>query len=72
MKIAAQHKADALARIDGRIKKMQEHRSCVAAAADHEALKKCHEAMRQYAEEERKDHQAMRQEMEEVMRRHRK
>ena len=49
-------KAEKLAEIDKHIAKMQEHRSCVASAADHDAMKKCHEAMKAFHDEMRKEH----------------
>lgn len=53
------HKAEALKRIDEHLAKMNEHKTCVSAAADKEALKKCHEAMREF-------HQGMKEEMKEM------
>ncbi len=39
-------KKNALAKIDERIAKLQEHKACVSAAADGEALKACHAKMK--------------------------
>ena len=47
------HKAEILSHIDSRIQKMHEHRGCVSAATDREALKKCRESMREHMEEMR-------------------
>jgi hypothetical protein len=54
-------KAERLSHMDQRIQKMQEHRSCVAAAADGDAMKKCHESMKEFMEEKRQEWKSKRQ-----------
>ena len=54
-----EHKAKILSEIDQHIAKMQEHRSCVAGASDHDAIKKCHETMKAFHEVERQKHAEM-------------
>ena len=49
--------------IDERAKNLQEHRGCVAAAADDAALKKCREGMRAFMKEHREE---MREHMKEM------
>ncbi len=44
-------KAKMVTHIDERIAKMNEHKSCVSAAADKEALKACREKMKEYRED---------------------
>lgn len=59
-------KTELLGKIDERIKKMQEHRSCVAAASDRESLKKCRETMHQLMEEKREERREARKEHQEM------
>ena len=56
-------KTEALSRIDERLKKMQDHRTCVAGATDEASLKKCHETMREYAHEKREEWREKRKEI---------
>ena len=51
----AKHKAQILTHIDGKIAKFQEHKTCVAAAANKEALEKCHEEMEAWHRNEMKE-----------------
>lgn len=46
-------KAEATKEIEERIAKLQEHKSCVSAASDQEALKKCRESMKEFRQEEK-------------------
>lgn len=50
------HKANMLKRIDERMAKLTEHRSCVAASANHDAIKACHDKMRAWMQEQRDEH----------------
>jgi len=56
-------KTEILSRIDERAKNLQEHRGCVAAAADDAALKKCREGMHAFMKEHREE---MREHMKEM------
>lgn len=58
----ATHKAEMLANIEERITKLQEHKSCVAAANDKEAMKACREKMKDWREGERAEMQEKRKE----------
>lgn len=51
----ATRKSEMLKHIDERIQKMTEHKNCVSAAADKDALKKCHESMREHRRGEMKE-----------------
>lgn len=51
----ANHKKEALERIDKGIAGMNEAKACVSAAADNEALRKCHEIMRAHHQEMKSD-----------------
>ena len=44
-------KSEILSHIDGRLEKMQEHKSCVQSASNHEALEKCHDSMKGWMKE---------------------
>ena len=48
-----QRKAEALKRVDERIKMMQQHRDCMEKTVDTEAFKKCHETMRNWRDDHR-------------------
>jgi imidazolonepropionase-like amidohydrolase len=61
-------KSEILSRIDERIKRMQDHRGCVAASTDHEGLKKCREQMREYMEDKREEWKEKRQDRREKRR----
>lgn len=50
------HKARALKRVDEHMAKLQEHKVCISSAKDHEAMKACHEKMKQWWQEKSKDH----------------
>lgn len=50
------HKTEILSHIDEKVQKMQEHKSCVQAAQDKEALKKCKESMHEWRKGERMEH----------------
>lgn len=52
----ATRKTEILKQIDERISKMQEHKTCVSSANDREAMKACHEKMKQYRMSEREEH----------------
>jgi hypothetical protein len=52
----AAHKTEILAEIDGRIQKMQEHKSCVSAATNKEALMACRSTMKAWRESEHAQH----------------
>ena len=43
-------KAEVLSQLDQRIQKLQENRTCMAAAGNRGALKKCHETMKTWRE----------------------
>ncbi len=58
----AAHKAEMLANIDERIAKMQEHKGCVSAANDKEAMKACRAKMKDWREGERAEMQEKRKE----------
>ena len=47
------HKAEALTNIDQRIQKLQETKSCMSAAKDHEGMKACREKMQEFNKAER-------------------
>jgi hypothetical protein len=49
-----QKKAEMLKKIENRINKMQEDRSCVQSAKDHDSLKACNEKRKKMIEEEKK------------------
>jgi hypothetical protein len=46
-------KSNMLQNIDLRISKLTEHKSCVSAASDKDALKNCHEKMKEFRQEMR-------------------
>ncbi len=46
-----EHKTKMLADLDQRIVKIQEHRACVAAAANPDGMKKCRDAMKAFHDE---------------------
>lgn len=46
-------KKEALSRIEERIQKLQEHKSCISAAADKEAFKACHGKMKEWREDKK-------------------
>lgn len=46
----AAHKAEMMANMDAKIQKLQETKNCVGSAADREAMKKCHESLREFHE----------------------
>ena len=46
-------KARAISEIDERIQKLQEAKTCVSSATDHEAMKKCRASMREYRHHEK-------------------
>ncbi|NDD92939.1 hypothetical protein EBZ37_12750 [bacterium] len=50
-------KTEILSKIDERMKKLQEHRNCMASAPDQEAIRKCRESMRELLEEKREGRQ---------------
>ena len=52
----AAHKTQALAKIDGHIQKLQEHKGCVSAASTKEAMAACHSAMKTWRESEQAQH----------------
>ena len=43
-------KSEALSELDQRIQKLQENRTCMSAAANRDAMKKCHESMKDWRE----------------------
>lgn len=47
------HKGEVLTDIDQRIQKLQEHKTCVGAATNHDGMKKCHESMKEFRMGER-------------------
>lgn len=49
-------KTEILKEADEHIAKAQEHRNCVSAASDPEAMRKCREARHAYRKEERSEH----------------
>lgn len=51
-----QRKSEALANIDERISKLNEHKSCVQAAQSREGMEKCHQAMKEFRNSERMQH----------------
>lgn len=55
-------KAMMLTKIDERIAKMNEHKSCVQAAADKEAMKACHQKMKEHRKEMKEDWKAKKEE----------
>jgi hypothetical protein len=56
-----QSKAQALSMIDSRTKALQEAKTCVSAAANYEALKKCHESMKEHRKEFKADRESFRE-----------
>lgn len=48
-----QRKADHLKRVDERIAHLQEERACIQAAANHDALKACHDKFRSEIRQDR-------------------
>lgn len=48
-------KAERLADIDERLKKLQEHRACVSTATTYDALSQCRDAMRDWRREKNND-----------------
>ena len=48
--------------IDQRIQKLQEHKACVTAATNGDALKACHQSMKEWRESEHAQHKKMREE----------
>lgn len=67
----AAHKTEALAGLDKRISAMQEHKTCVTAANDKDAMKVCHEKMKDFRMENRSEHMGKRHErMGEKMKKH--
>ncbi|MCB0351804.1 MAG: hypothetical protein KDD38_11515, partial [Bdellovibrionales bacterium] len=58
----AKRKTEMLEGIDKKIAAMQEHKTCVSAASDKDAMKKCHEKMKAFREENRGEHMGMRKE----------
>lgn len=52
----AEHKTKVLAEVDQRIAKMQEHRTCINSATTPDAMKACHEKMREFHEGQRMEH----------------
>ncbi len=56
------HKAEMLANIEEQIAKLQEHKSCVSAANDKEAMKACRDKMKGWREGERAEMQEKRKE----------
>lgn len=59
------HKAEALKGIDERLAKLNEHKTCVTAAADKEAFKKCHESMKEFRHDKKEEWKEKREEMKE-------
>lgn len=59
------HKAEALKGIDDRLAKLNEHKTCVTAAADKEAFKKCHESMKEFRHDKKEEWKEKREEMKE-------
>lgn len=57
-----ENKAKILANLEERMGKLQEHKACVAAAADREAMKACREKMRGWREMEKEERMAMKKE----------
>src|SRR5688572_17411034 len=63
-----ENKARALTEIDEHLSKMQEHKTCVSGASDKDALKACHNAMKEWRRGEKVERMAKRkQHMEERM-----
>ena len=58
----SKHKAEMLGHIEEKIQKMQEHKTCISGASDKDALKKCHESMRDWHKSERREHREKRKE----------
>lgn len=52
-----EHKARALKRVEERMAKMTEHKNCMAAATSKEAMKACHEKMKDWMKAQNKEHQ---------------
>lgn len=50
------HKQEAMANLDERIQKLNELKGCVSAAADKDALKVCHEKMKEWRHAEHAEH----------------
>lgn len=57
----AEMKAKMVTKIEERIQKMQEHKNCVSAAADKEALKACHKDMKEWRKDQREESKEMRE-----------
>lgn len=57
-----ENKAKILANLEERMGKLQEHKACVAAAADREAMKACRDKMKGWREMEKEERMAMRKE----------
>jgi len=50
------HKAEVVKEIDERTQKLQEHKTCISSAANHDALKACHSKMKEWRQSERAEH----------------
>lgn len=59
------HKAEVLKHLDEKIAKLNEHKTCVTAAADKDAFKKCHESMKEFRHEKKAEWKEKREEMKE-------
>lgn len=57
-----ENKAKILANLDERMGKLQEHKACVSAAADKDAMKACREKMKGWREMEKEERMAKRKE----------
>ena len=49
------HKAEAVTEIDQRIGKLQQMKSCISGASNHEAVKACRADMKEFREEQRSE-----------------
>lgn len=52
----AKNKAEMVSNLDTRIQKLQETKNCANSAADPAALKKCHESLREFQQEQKVAH----------------
>lgn len=59
------HKAEVVKHVDEKIAKLNAHKTCVSAAADKEALKKCHESMKEFRHEKKEEWKDKREVMKE-------
>ena len=59
------HKAEALKRIEERMAKLTEHRSCVSGSTSRDQLKACREKMRDWLKEQKEERMERREERKE-------